>query len=166
MAKNKPEPFSAVIHNQEGLARVMGYMSGITPTVETPYTIRVAQADESRSLKQNRRSFMWYQLRGSMTGHGQIHERCLCKLKYGVPILRRDDEDFEKFWHSALQFIAYESQLEAMEFVPVTSLMGMKQFAEYLTEVDQQSASQGIVLPHPEDLYWDALMKEADHERS
>jgi len=165
MSKNKPEPFTAVVHDQASLAAVMGYLSGIKPSASRPYTVKVAQGDEDRSLKQNRLSFMWYQLRGSITGHGKIHERCLCKLHYGVPILMRDDDDFLRFFQKALAPMAYQDQLDAMEFVPVTRLMTVKQFAEYLTDVDQESAKAGIMLPHPEDLYWAALMIEAEERK-
>lgn len=162
MTKRKAEPFTAVIRDQEGLSKVMVFLSDLEPSERDPFTIRIAQEDESRSLKQNRLAFMWYQLRGSITGHGKIHERCLCKRHYGCPILQRDDADFAKFFHKAIVPLAYEQQLDAMEYVPVTSLMGVKQFAEYLNSVDQESVNQGIVLPHPEDLYWSALMLDAE----
>ena len=33
-----------------------------------------------------------------------------------------------------------------------------------LEAIDKQALAQGVVLPRPEDLYWNALMKEADRQ--
>ena len=74
-------------------------------------------------------------------------------------VLRAADEDFEKFCAAALDWLTWDEQLDAMEYVPVTRLMSVKQFAEYLTAVDQLAAKQQIQLTHPDDLYWDALMQ-------
>jgi hypothetical protein len=128
---------------------------------EKPWVVTISQEEAARSLKQNRLSFLWYRARGKATGHGGRHERKLCKLLYGVPILCQGEE-FQEFW-SSLSGLTYEQKLEAMEFVPVTSLFGVKQFAEYLDTIDQESASQGIVLPQPADLYLDALMRDAEN---
>jgi len=133
----------------------------IAPSEQHPWTVRISEDDESRSLKQNRLSFMWYRLRGEATGHGKDYERGLCKLIYGIPILR-ERKEFNEFYEAALDNLDYRQKLDSMEFVPVTSLMTTREFAVYLTIVDQESASIGIVLPRPEDLYWAALMKEAE----
>jgi hypothetical protein len=150
------------LHDQDSLAKVMGYLSGLRPTRDKPYTVTISQENEARSVKQNRLAFLWYRIRGSMTGHGAEYERATCKLLYGVPILR-EDKAFDDFYMTAIHTLSYKQMLDAMEYVPVTRLMTTKQFALYLDTIDQESANIGIVLPQPEDLYWDALMKEADH---
>ncbi len=147
----------------------MVWLSEAKPSKDDPITMTLATEDESRSLKQNRLSFMWYKIRGVLTGHGEIHERQLCKLRYGCPVMRRVDDDgyyvhpeFDGFCRLSIDRLPYEHQMAAMDFVPVTRLMNVKEFAEYLTTIDDESALQGMVLPRPEDLYWAALMKEAD----
>jgi len=140
--------------------KVAAAISKLVPTKEKPYTVKVSIDDESRSNKQNRLSFMWYRVLGDATGHGEDYERRNCKLVYGVPILL-DDADFNEFYATALMPLSHELQLIAMEFVPVTSLMSTKQFAHYLDLIDMNSANNGIILPQPEDLYWEALMKAA-----
>jgi len=127
------------------------------------WVVTIGQDDESRSLKQNRLSHMWYAYLGKETGQGRYVQRATCKWHYGVPILR-EDKDFEAFYSAALAPLTYEQQIDAMEFVPVTRLMTVHQFAEYLNEIDRQSAARGVVLPQPADLYWNALMKEADRK--
>lgn len=135
-------------------------VSKLEPTKEKPYTVKISIDDESRNNKQNRLSFLLYRVLGDSTGHGEGYERRNCKLTYGVPILW-EDEEFHKFYSAALAPLTHEQKLEAMEFVPVTSLMSIKQFARYLDTVYMCSADRGIILPKPEDLYWEALMKAA-----
>lgn len=149
------------LKNVAHAAQVARAISKLEPTKEKPYTVKVSIDDESRSHKQNRLSFLWYKARGDSTGHGEKFERHVCKLTYGVPILL-DDADFNAFYAEAIQPMPYEKRLAAMEYLPVTSLMSVKQFAHYLDLMDMDSANQGIILPQPSDLYWDALMKAAE----
>ena len=136
-------------------------IGGLRPTEKKPWVVTISHDDESRSLKQNRLSFMWYKYLGKETGNGLEYERAYCKLTHGVPLLR-EDKDFNEFYCTALAPLDYDRRLDAMEFVPVTSLMKVKQFAEYLSMIEKVSAARGIVLPTPEDLYWNALMREGE----
>jgi len=68
-----------------------------------------------------------------------------------------NDDDFAAFYMKVLQPHTFVDQMEIIRYVPVTSLMSVKQFAEYLTDVDNASASVGIALPHPEDIYYEAI---------
>ena len=128
------------------------------------WVVTIGQDDESRSLKQNRLSHLWYAHLGRKTGNGRDHERAMAKLLIGVPILCVG-KDFNEFYAKALAPLEFSDRLAAMDFVPVTSLMTMGQFAEYLDTLDKKSVQRGIVLPQPEDLYFDALMKEVGRER-
>ena len=153
------------IHDASDVAQVMVHLSTLEPTKEHPYTVTIAFEDEARSVKQNRLAFLWYRIIGSMTGHGKEHERQYCKLHHGCPILIEEDSDFAQFYGQAIDPLTYELKLASMDYVPVTRLMKVRQFSEYLQAIDDDSAARGIALPHPEDLYWDALMKEAmNHE--
>jgi hypothetical protein len=138
---------------------VSGVILGLA--LEKEWVITIGHDDESRSLKQNRLSHMWYAHLGRESGHGREFERAQAKLHQGIPILR-EGKEFNEFYTNALAHLEYEQRLAAMEFVPVTSLMSVHQFAEYLNEVDSKAALRGIVLPQPKDLYFDALMKEAE----
>ena len=158
---NKLSSISMEIRSQSNLSAAMIELSKVVPDPDKPVVFSLAEGSQDRSTKQNRLAFMWYKIRGTFTGHGDIYERCLCKLLYGCPILS-EDQEFERFWIDSLQTLTYQQQLDSMEFVPVTRLMKVKQFAEYLETIDRESAANGIVLPRPEDLYWAALMKEAE----
>ena len=59
------------------------------------------------------------------------------ELKYrcGVPILCRDEPEFLAFCEVALKHLNHEQRIQAMEYVPVTSRMGVKQMSEYIEKV-------------------------------
>lgn len=145
-------------HEKAGMLRVIRKLN---PTMDKQYAITISNDVEERSDKQNRLSFLWYKERGkaNMFSGSEIHERRYCKLHYGIPILRREDREFNIFYKKALMGLSYEMKLELMEYLPVTSWMSMKQFSMYLHTIDTESASAGCPLSHPEDLYYDALMK-------
>lgn len=143
------------------LQGLIEYLKRLSPSEQQPWTVTVSEDDESRSLKQNRLAFLWFRIRGEATGHGRHYERCLLKYLYGIPILR-ERKEFNEFYEAALDHLDYQQKLDSMEFIPVTSLMTVKEFVEFLNIVDQESASIGIVLPRPSDLYDDALMIHAE----
>lgn len=131
----------------------------LDPLSKHPFKVTIAEGKETRRLKQNRLSFLWYREIGKQSGNGEIYERNYCKLTFGVPLLRKDTK-MEKFIIEVIDPLPYESQLGAMEYLNVTSLLSVKDFAEYLGDIDRTAAEQGFILTHPEDLYYAALLKD------
>lgn len=119
-------------------------------TLKTPLTLQWKQGAD-RSLDQNALQFLWAneaaQQRGDCTFEEVRHD---WKLRHGVPILRRDSEDFRAVYDKALKPLPFEFKLKAMAFIPVTSEMGVKQMTEYLDAVQRECAEQGIRLTDPE----------------
>ena len=69
----------------------------------------------------------------------------MCKLHFGVPILRAEDEHFREFYDGALKRLTYEQKMAAMEYVPVTSIMSKAQLSRYLEDMRESFASQRSV---------------------
>jgi hypothetical protein len=107
----------------------------------------VAIPVQGRSNNQNATWAMFYNIiskhRGDMTAPEVKRE---CKLRYGVPILRAENEAFRAFYDAGLKMLKYEQKLEAMEFVPVTSIMSKSQGMVYTETLQREYAAQGIVL--------------------
>jgi len=61
--------------------------------------------------------------------------RHTCKLCYGVPILRRDSEDFKQQYDLVIKPHDYDTKKKIMAWLPVTSLMDRVQFSEYVEAV-------------------------------
>lgn len=114
-----------------------------------PITVNIKPGEESRSLKQNRLAFQWFKDAAAQGDQTAEQYRAECKLRLGVPLLRRDDDDFRAKYDSALKALAYEQKLTCMEFFPVTSLMTTKQMTEFLTAVLNHFLNLGYQLTDP-----------------
>jgi hypothetical protein len=115
---------------------------------------------KGRTYAQNNLSHRWYDELGKHTGHGEGYERARCKLTLGIPILRASDEEFCELYDKYFKHLAYDVKLHLMEKleIPVTSLMSTKQFADYLTAMEQDAANNlGLFLSQPGDIYKRAM---------
>lgn len=108
---------------------------------------------KDRSLDQNAISHAWYeQLANELKEEDALGWKAFCKLHFGVPILRAEDEQFRQFYDTALkQNLTYEQKIEAMKFVPVTSLMTKQQLSAYLESMQAHFIKQGVSLEFPKD---------------
>ena len=71
-----------------------------------------------------------------------------CKLHYGVPILR-EDEDFREAYDEVLKPLTYEQKLKAMAApldFPVTRMMTIHQLARYMDEIYRHFTGLGVRL--------------------
>jgi hypothetical protein len=80
--------------------------------------------------------------------------RGYCKLHFGVPILRNQDDDFKAAYDEVIRPLSYEKKLKAM-MIPldfsVSRLMTTKQFSEYTKCIYEHFTSKGIKLTDPDD---------------
>ena len=163
MAKQKKTKTFA-LRNKVDADHIITALLKLKPTTDHQYFVKVSLQAEGRRDKQNRLSFMWYSERGEQSGHGKEYERNYCKYTYGCPVLLADDsgnnDQFIELYTHLINTLNYEQLIDAMEFIEVTSLMSVKQFAEYLTDVERDAAQQGWQLTHPDDIYYQSLMKE------
>lgn len=104
-----------------------------------------------RSLDQNAISHAWYeQVARELREDNTLGVKSFCKLHFGVPILRAEDEDFRTKYDKAVKPMAYEDKLILMEWFPVTSLMTTPQLSAYLESVQQHYQRHGVWLQFPE----------------
>lgn len=109
-----------------------------------------AKVGKSRSLDQNAISHAWYeQLARELREDDALGWKCFCKLHYGIPILRAEDEEFRQFYDGAIKGLTYEQKLSAMKFMPVTSLMTKPQLSKFLEAMQEGFLSRGVRLEFP-----------------
>lgn len=122
-----------------------------------PVTVSWAQG-ASRSGAQNRLSQRWYSDAARQLGD-RTHEdlRAECKLRFGVPILRAENEAFRLSYDRIMKHLPYEAKLEAVKAfdLPVTRLMSVKQMTAYMDEVQREFSRQGVWLTDPEALRYE-----------
>lgn len=100
-----------------------------------------------RNLDQNALSHVWYPQIAAFMHLETIEAKAYCKLRFGVPILRAESEDFRRRYDALIKGrFTYEEKLELMEWFPVTSLMSKGQMSRYMSDVQQHFGAQGLIL--------------------
>ena len=114
-------------------------------------TLFVEKRERKRSLEQNNHFHALYaQIAQQWDGMTQKDVTRHCKLHYGIPILRRDDEDFRNVYDKSLKKLEYVEKLQAMDYMSVTRLFSTKQGVEYIDEINREFTEQGFLLVPPE----------------
>ena len=120
-----------------------------------PFTASITEG-KHRSTLQNKLQRKWVsEIAEQMPGSFESaeHVRGHCKLHYGVPILREDNEAFRVKYDRILKPLAYEEKIQLMMepiSLPVTSIMNTKQKKRYLDEIWRAFSEQGVILTDPE----------------
>lgn len=128
----------------------------------TPFTATIEQGVRGkRSSDQNRLQRLWVneaQEQGDQTAE---EYRAYCKLHFGVPMLRNENEDFREMYDEKIRDrvppFSYEQKLEFMAMpwdLPVTRLMTVQQHHKFLEMIYQHFTSLGMVLTIPSDINW------------
>lgn len=116
-----------------------------------PYTITIKNGVD-RSLEQNRLAFKWYgEMAEQLADMSTAEYHAFCKLHYGVPILRAEDDEWREVYDTAIKPLPYEKKLLAVRVLPVTSHMSTKQMTQYLDTLYQEFTAKGVALTVPED---------------
>ena len=111
-----------------------------------------AKVGKDRSIPQNSISHAWYaQVERELREDDALGVKCFCKLNFGVPILRAEDEEFRSFYDRAIKGLTYEQKIQAMTFVPVTSRMSKTQKSTYLETMQKHYSKRGVRLEFPEE---------------
>ena len=117
-----------------------------------PITVTWTQG-APRSTAQNRLAQRWFTDIATQLGD-QTHEdvRAECKLRFGVPILRAENEVFRLSYDRVIKALPYEEKLAAIKAfdLPVTRLMTVKQMTAFMDEMQRHWSGQGVRLTDPE----------------
>lgn len=134
-----------------------------TPQDE-PHTVTIQPKAKDRTAAQNATMWMWITLIAGELGETKdaIHERF--KKKYLVRIFERDDPEGYGRMVSAIRQVhtcgmKTEAAAMAEQVVKLTSTThaSVRQMCEYLTDIERGALEMGITLPHPSDLYYEAM---------
>ena len=131
----------------------------IEPTLE----VAVYEHKQDRSILQNSLLWLWITIIADEMGltkedvHNDLKKRLL------VPIYERDEPGFAAMINAVrkVHTIGHKEEAAAMgkQIVKLTSTTGatVKQFTEYLKEIEKDMTGKGIILPRPEDRYFSAM---------
>ena len=138
------------IYNEMGLQALIGELRAAFKS--SGYLRATVTDSKPRSLSQNALAAVWYGQISRELGEGSPEAvKAECKLRFGVPILRAEDEDFRAMYDGAIRHsLTYDQKLAVMRFLPVTSLMSTDQLSRYLEHV-QHAYADRVGLQFPED---------------
>jgi len=122
--------------------------------MKPPLTVTIKQGID-RSLEQNRLQQKWHtEAAQQLKDESAEDKRAYCKLVYGVPIRRENDEVFKDIYDKTIRPLEYEQKLEIMKVpidLPVTRDMKVKEMKEYLDQVYQFYTGLGVKLTEPQE---------------
>jgi hypothetical protein len=117
-----------------------------------PYTVAIKDG-KHRTNPQNRLQHMWMkEAADQLRDNDAEGYRAYCKLHFGVPILRNEDEDYRAKYDKLIRPLPYETKIEYMREPgwPVTRVMTTKQKTEYLDAVHAHLSGLGVLLTEPD----------------
>jgi hypothetical protein len=122
--------------------------------INKKWRIKWEEYTETRSDKQNRLSHAWYaELAENLKEFNALGYKNFCKLHFGVPILRTEDDEFRNSYDKVIRPLSYEQKIEVMNILPVTSIMTTKQLTQYLDAMKAHFYNkQGYDLHFPGDM--------------
>lgn len=150
-----------VIQSKEVIQRVSSFLEAQPATPILEVVVKLHQKD--RSLSQNSLMWVWITIIADEWGwtKEEVHEDL--KRRLLVRIYERDEPGYGAMIQSVRK--VYRSGLKddatAMhqQIVRMTSTTGatVKQFTEYLNDIEKDMAGKGFSLPHPDDKYHSAM---------
>jgi hypothetical protein len=143
----KIETLGALERNLQDGARYARELIGSGPII-----FEIRRESRHRTWQQNKLQRKWC-LEAEQQGDCTAEEyRGYCKLHFGVPILRAEDEEFAAKYEQYIRGLPYETKMalmmEPFDF-PVTRLMDTDQKARYLNKVYEYFTGLGMRLTEP-----------------
>lgn len=120
-----------------------------------PFTVSIADG-KHRTTDQNRLQRLWVMEISAQLGDQTPEEvRGYCKLAFGVPILREENDAFCASYDQIIKPLPYPMKLKLMmepfDF-GVTRIMTTRQKTNYLDAIHRHFSEMGLILTNPEDL--------------
>lgn len=126
-----------VIDDDKDLFRAITYLKNLNK--DKKWTMEVKEYRKDRSGKQNKMMWMWLGLIGNELGY--------------------DKDDLHAFFKAKFLGMTTREVMGEVIAEPHTSTtLNTKEFTEYLEQIDRFTSTElGISLPHPEDIYYEAM---------
>ena len=131
--------------------------------IEPLHEVIIREYRKDRTLAQNSLYWMWITLLAGELGETKEDMHDHYKGKILVHIYERDDTEYAAMIEAVRKVhkagMKDEAKCLADMIVDLTSTTraNVEQFTEYLNDIEKDAIGKGIVLPHPEDRYYDAM---------
>ena len=137
-----------IIRTEADIALLVQYLRAR----KRPYTVDIV-AGKHRTNEQNHLQRLWLNEAAEQLGDHTAEElRGICKLTFGVPILRAENTRFREAYDQHVKPLPYEQKvalmMEPLDF-PVTRLMTTGQKTRYLDAIHRHFSGLGVALTEP-----------------
>jgi len=130
---------------------------------DSSHEVLIRTRKKSRSADQN--ALYWYFITIIAGERGETKDAMHTEYRrrFLVHIFERDDSDYAAMIDAVRKVhkagMVEESKFMANQIVELTSTTkaGVKQFAEYLRDIEQDAVEKGIYIPRREDIYYEAM---------
>jgi hypothetical protein len=102
------------------------------------YKMEIKKVQSKRSLAQNDLYWMWLTIMGDEFGNTKDEMHDIMRFKLLNPVVT-------------------EAMGEVVSQLPSTTKMKVKEFTQYLQAIERFASEMGVILPHPEDKYYEAM---------
>jgi hypothetical protein len=137
-----------VIRNDGDLALLVQYLKAR----KRPYTVDIVNG-KHRTNEQNHLQRLWLKEAAEQLGDRTAEElRGECKLTFGVPILRHENEAFREKYDAMVKPLPYPMKLALMMEpfdMAVTRIMTTDQKTRFLEQMQRHFLEQGVALTEP-----------------
>jgi C-terminal processing protease CtpA/Prc len=149
------EEVHLTIHNVDEKDKLWTLLKQIDFSQAMDVWIKPHESD--RSLDQNNLVGKWYRDAEAQGDQTAEEYRAYCKLHFGVPIMRKGSERYkEKYDRLFKDRYTYEEKLEWMQEpgdYPVTRVMSVKQFAQFMDKVREHLEGLGFQLTNTDEMF-------------
>ena len=149
------------IRSNDVISRLVAFLNA--QPKEPLLEVTVKDYKQDRSVAQNSLMWLWITIVADEWGWLKEDVHIYFKRRLLVPIYERDNEGYATMIHAVRRVHTHGFKEEAKtmsdQIVRLTSTTNadVKQFTEYLNEIERDMQSKGIPLPHPDDRYYSAM---------
>jgi len=145
-----------ILSNQQKVDDLIDHLKMVNPiSIHQPiYEVTVQVHNQTRSIAQNRMMWMWLKLIADYVNEHSPEQYD----EFGNIILYSDEDFHELFKKTYLPTKVIDFSGTVCRVAKSTTKLKTSEFTNYLENIDWYSAKHlGLVLPHPDDLYWAAM---------
>lgn len=138
-----------IIRTDDDLELLITYLRG----QKLPLAVSVERYSH-RTVQQNKLQRLWIkEIAEQLPDNSAEYWRGYCKLHFGVPIMRAENEEFQQTYDEIIRPLPYEAKIRLMMVpidLPVTRIMNLRQKQQYLDDMMAHFLEQGVALTEPE----------------
>lgn len=148
----KQKSFSVVVRTPADAKRAQQIISNSQVDPLKPLEVVIRPYQRTRSQEQNKLLWKWYGIIEEETGQDVESLHMEMKRRYLVPILQRDDPKFAELVDSVIELRknGHHDSADRMRSIilqmQTTSSLKVKQFTEYLEQIEKFALGFGIIL--------------------